>query len=100
MLFWLFLFYNKHSTTLNPYPPHYKAAFASFCIPHPLTFRRASQQASSLPEEINGLTLFRALTLTSDLDAIFLPRVQMLAWAILEHPTKTLYFLVQAYQPL
>ena len=96
MLLWLFLFLNRHLTTRNPYPPHYKAAFAFFCIPYPFTYRRASQQASSFPEEINGLTLFRALTLTSDLDAIFLPRVQMFAWAILEHPTKTLYFLVQA----
>ena len=61
------LLLNPHSSTLNPYPPHYKAAFAFFCIPYSHTYRRASQQAYSFPEEINGLTLFRVLTLTKRL---------------------------------
>lgn len=63
--------------TLNPYPPHYKTAFAFSLIPYPLTHQQCLTVGFLHSfGEIIGFTLFHTLTNMSDLDAVCPPRVQ------------------------
>ena len=83
--------------TLNPYPPHYKTAFAFSRIPYPLIHQQCL--TTSLLHsfgEIIGLTLFHTQTNMSDLDAVCPPRVQRSRKCIFETSNLPLYFLVQA----
>lgn len=83
--------------TLNPYPLHYKTAFAFSRIPYPLNHQQCLTAGLLLSfGEIIGLTLFHTLTNVSDLDAVCPPRVQRSRGFTFDLPSLTLHFLVQA----
>ena len=90
---------HRRRPTLNPYPRHYSAAFASSCIPYPLRRRTALRRPYSVLEEHNGLTLFRVLTV-SDVDAVFPPGALRFARFTQEFPDPAPCLLAQACQPL